>query len=200
MKLAFLITKIEAIINEVDTELPENKRNGNDLAALIQEFITDFFKKDSDTIVVFIDELRRLGSSELNKNSFRKLLNDKLGKNTNVASELRQYLLTQHQIRLSFPKQKESLEDLFDAALNIRYFGETEREAYYFVGGRRESVQFSFKDACHLRRIVAVNDSKLIFRQLLPTMDVDFVRTGQSTVIPFPFKYIREYKNFGVAK
>lgn len=193
------LTKTEAIINEVDTELPENKRTGTDLAVLVQEFLTKIFKKDSDQLIVFFDELIKLGSSELSKNNFRKLLNDKLGKNTNVASELRQYLLTHHQIRLSFPKQKESLEDLFDASLNIRYFGETEREAYYFVGGRRESVQFSFKDACHLRKIVAVNDSKLIFRQLLPTMDVDFVRTGQSTVIPFPFKYIREYKNFGVA-
>jgi hypothetical protein len=45
-----------------------------------------------------------------------------------------------------------------------------------------------------LRKIVAVGkDSKLVFSQLLATMDVDFVRTGQSTVIPFPFKYIREY-------
>ncbi len=64
------------------------------------------------------------------------------------------------------------------------------------MGGRKENVQFSFKDACHIRKIRAVNGSKLIFRQLLPTMDVDFVRTGQSTVIPFPFKYIREYQNF----
>ncbi|WP_009631110.1 hypothetical protein [Synechocystis sp. PCC 7509] len=194
------LTKIEAIINEVNTELPENKRTGTDLAALLQEFMTKVFKKDSDELILSIEELIELGSSELNKTSFRKVLNDKLGKNTNVASELRQYLLTQHQIRLSFPKQKESLEDLFDASLNIRYFGETAKEAYYFVGGRRESVQFSFKDACHLRKIVAVNDSKLIFSQLLPTMDTDFVRTGQSTVIPFPFKYIREYKNFGVAQ
>jgi hypothetical protein len=71
-------------------------------------------------------------------------------------------------------------------------FGETEKQAYYLVGERRDNVQLHFKDACHLRRIVAVDDSKLIFREVLPTMDVDFVRTGQSTVIPFPFKYIRE--------
>ena len=194
------LPKIKDIINEVETELPEKKRTGTDLAALIQKFITEIFQKDSAELVAFFDELQRLGSSDLNKNSFRKLLNEQLGKNTNVASELRNYLLNQHEIRLNFSKQKESLEDLFAASLNIKYFGETEKEAYYFVGSRRENVQFSFKDACHLRKIVAVNDSKLIFRQLLPTMDVDFVRTGQSTVIPFPFKYIREYKNFGVAK
>ncbi|MUG95121.1 hypothetical protein F7734_23265 [Scytonema sp. UIC 10036] len=191
------LTKIEAIISEVDTALPENKRTGNDLAALIQQFIINYYKKDSNELAMFFDELRKFGSSEFNKNSFRKLLNERLKTRSNAAIELRHYLLTQHQIRLNFPKHKESLEDLFDASLNIKYFGETEQEAYYFVGGQRDNIQFSFKDACHLRKIVAVNGSKLIFRQLLPTMDVDFVRTGQSTVIPFPFKYIREYKNFG---
>ncbi|MHC5823418.1 MAG: hypothetical protein ACYT04_48200, partial [Nostoc sp.] len=194
------LSKIEAIINEVETEFPENQRSGNALAALIQEFMTESSRKDNEELVRFSEELQILGSNELDKNSFRKLLNQRLGKNSTVASELRNYLLNKYEIRLNFPKHKDSLEDLFDASLNIKYFGETEKEAYYFVGDQREKVQFSFKDACHLRKIVAVNDSKLIFRQLLQTMDVDFVRTGQSTVTPFPFKYIREYKNFGVAK
>ncbi|MBJ7297178.1 MAG: hypothetical protein JHC73_12860 [Dolichospermum sp.] len=83
--------------------------------------------------------------------------------------------------------------------MNIKYFKETETEAYYFVG-QRDIKDYSFKDACYFRKIVAVNGSKLIFKELLPTMDVDFVRTGQSTVIPFPFKYIREYLNFDVSQ
>ncbi|MCL1468739.1 hypothetical protein [Argonema galeatum] len=193
------LSKIEAIINEVETEFPENKRSGNALAGLIQEFMTESSRKDNEELVKFSEELQILGSNEPGKKSFNKLLNERLGKNSNISSELRNYLLNKHHIRLIFSKQKENLEDLFDASLNIKYFGETEKEAYYFVGDRNVK-DYSFKDACHLRKIVAVNDSKLIFRQLLPTMDVDFVRTGQSTVIPFPFKYIREYKNFGVAK
>ncbi|MGI2902004.1 hypothetical protein [Tolypothrix sp. VBCCA 56010] len=193
------LSKIEAIINEVETEFPENKRSGNALAALIQEFMTESSRKDNEDIVIFSDELQILGSNELDKKSFKKLLNERLGKSSNISSELRNYLLNKHNIRLIFSKQKENLEDLFDASLNIKYFGETEKEAYYFVGDRNVK-DYSFNDACHLRKIVAVNESKLIFRQLLQTMDVDFVRTGQSTVIPFAFKYIREYKNFGVAK
>ena len=63
-------------------------------------------------------------------------------------------------------------------------------------GSRRENIRSSFKDACHIRKIVAVNGSRLFFRELLPTMDVDFVRTGQSTVIPFPFKYLLENRDF----
>ncbi|MHC5935034.1 hypothetical protein [Nostoc sp.] len=193
------LSKIEAIINEVETEFPENKRSGNALAGLIQEFMTESSSKDNEELVKISDELEILGSNELDKKSFKKLLNERLGRSSNISSELRNYLLNKHHIRLIFSKQKENLEDLFDASLNIKYFGETEKEAYYFVGDQNVK-DYSFKDACHLRKILAVKDSKLIFRQLLQTMDVDFVRTGQSTVIPFPFKYIREYKNFGVAK
>ncbi len=196
------LSKIETIIKEVETELPENYQTGNALADLVQEFIDENFQEEQenlDKLLCFSDELRTLDNNEIDKNHFRKLLNDKLGKGTNIASELRNYFLNKYNIRLIFSKQKDNLQDLFDASLNIKYFGETKTEAYYFVGTRKENVQFSFKDACHIRKIVAVDDSNLIFKELLQTMDVDFVRTGQSTVIPFPFKYIREYNNFDTA-
>ncbi|BAY09789.1 hypothetical protein [Calothrix sp. NIES-2098] len=193
------ISKIEAIINEVETKLPEDKRTGNALADLLEEFMTEVSTKDNDKLILFSEELRRLGNNELDKSSFRKLIKENLGKNSNVTDELRNYLLNRYDIRLIFSKQKENIEDLFNASLHINYFGETAKEAYYFVGDRNVK-DYSFKDACHLRKIVAVDDSKLIFRQLLKTMDVDFVRTGQSTVVPFPFKYIREYKNFDIAQ
>ena len=88
------------------------------------------------------------------------------------------------------------MNNLLSASLNIKYIGENESEACYFVGDRQSNVQFRLNNACHLRKIIAVNGSKLVFKEILPTMDVDFVRTGQSTVLPFPFKYIREYAQF----
>ncbi|MEH2459932.1 hypothetical protein [Nostoc sp.] len=75
------LSKIEAIINEVETELPENKRSGNALAALIQEFITESSRKDNEELLTFSNELQIFGSNELDKNSFKKLLNKKFGKN-----------------------------------------------------------------------------------------------------------------------
>jgi hypothetical protein len=186
------LEEIEAIIREVDKELPLGKRTGFELAKLVDTF-ANRQESTSDKLNSFSKDLKKFGNDEMQKNQFRKLLNEQLGKNTKLATSLRDYLLFDHAIRLSFPKQRERLETLFDATLNIKYFGETEREAFYCVGDRRENIQFSFKDACHLRKIIAVNGSKLIFKKLLPTMNVDFVRTGQSTVIPFPFKYLREY-------
>ncbi|SKB15263.1 hypothetical protein PL11201_700023 [Planktothrix sp. PCC 11201] len=188
------LDKIRTIIEEVEMLFPENKRNGDALAEIIQGFMEERVIENRDKLVKFHEELKKLGDSEIDKNSFKKILNEQLGKQSTIASELRDYFLTKHQIRLHFPKDKHSLDDIFAASLNINYFGETATEAYYFVGNRKENVQSSFKDSCHLRKIVAVDGSELIFRQLLTTMDVDFVRTGQSTVIPFPFKYIEEYK------
>lgn len=190
------LSQIAGIIEEVERKFPENLRTGKALAGLIKSFISEIWVKNDQKLVNFIDELEKLDNDEIDKNSFRKLLNTNLGRNSNISIALRKYFLEKYQIRLIFPKDKNNLEDLYDATLNIKYFCQTQTEAYYFVGNSRENVQYSFKDACHLRHIVAVEDSKLIFRQLLPTMDVDFVRTGQSTVIPFPFKYIREYQNF----
>ena len=190
------LPQIKSIINDVGSGLPEGKRRGSDLSDLVKEFMADSTKQDNNVLVMFTDTLTTLGNNELNKNTFRKLLNEQLGKNTKIASEFRHYLLNKHHIRLSFPKKKESLNNLFNASLNIKYFGETEDEAFYLVGDRRENVQFSFTNACHLRKIVAAKGSKLVFKEILQTMDVDFVRTGQSTVLPFPFKYIREYIKF----
>ncbi|MEY3870583.1 MAG: hypothetical protein RLZZ338_4477 [Cyanobacteriota bacterium] len=206
------LSEIDKIINEVETELPENKRTGHQLADLVKEFLQEQSGLDQEKFNYFSEYLVKKGSEPISKADFYALIGQYLGtkkrgkdktsyvSSTKEATDFRDYLLKQHEIRLKFPQDHQSKEDLFDASLNIKYFGETEKEAYYFVGYRRDQFQFSFKDACHLRQIVAVNGSKLIFRELLPTMDVDFVRTGQSTVIPFPFKYIREYKNFGAAE
>ena len=44
-----------------------------------------------------------------------------------------------------------------------------------------------------IREVQAEDDNELIFEELLPLMGVDFVKLGMLTVIPFPFKYLREY-------
>ncbi|BAT52373.1 hypothetical protein NOS3756_13080 [Nostoc sp. NIES-3756] len=208
------LSKIEAILREVETELPENNRNGYELADIVEEFLQELSASDLDVekLEALLSELRKIGSQTISKVNFKSLIAQYLGTKrktgdkeidvsiTSEATCFRDHLLDKHQIRLKLPQDNQSKEDLFDASLNIKYFGETEKQAYYLVGERRDNVQLHFKDACHLRRIVAVDESKLIFKQLLETMDVDFVRTGQSTVIPFPFKYIREYKKFGKTK
>ena len=49
------------------------------------------------------------------------------------------------------------------------------------------------KDAPNIRSIISYDNGKIRFLELLPLMKVFFVRHGQLTVLPFPFKYLREY-------
>ncbi|VVB51364.1 Uncharacterised protein [uncultured archaeon] len=190
------LTRIKKIIIEKDAMLPEGMRTGSEFASIVEQCFVKAFETDNYKVNLLIEELRKIGAQELLKEDFRKMLNTNLGRNSKVAAKLRSYLLENHSVRLIFPKDNQSKDALFDSSINIKYFGETDSEANYFVGNRRENVQFSFKDACHLRKVVAVDGTKLIFKELLPTMNVDFVRTGQSTVVPFPFKYLREYMKF----
>jgi hypothetical protein len=206
------LPEIAQILDELDSELPENKRTGNDLANIVQEFLQQPKQLDIEKFNSFSEALIKKGNEPLSKAEFYSLIGKYLGtkrkqkdkeiniSSTKEATDFRDYLLEKHQIRLKFPQDNQTKDNLFDTYFNIKYFEEAENQADYCVGSRRDQLQFSFKDACHLRKIVAVNGSKLIFRELLPTMDVDFVRTGQSTVIPFPFKYIREYLNFDVSQ
>lgn len=190
------LTNIKKIIAEKDATLPEGMRTGSELALIVEQCFSKASEAGNYKVNSLIEELRTIGFQELLKTDFRKMLNIHLSKTSKVAAKLRSYLLENYSVRLIFPKDNQSKDALFDSSLDIKYFGETDSEAYYFVGNRRESVQFSFKDACHLRRVIAVDGSKLIFKELLATMNVDFVRTGQSTVVPFPFKYLREYMKF----
>ena len=84
------------------------------------------------------------------------------------------------------------MERLLPALCDIKYFEENENKACYFAGEKGQGMKRKIKSACHIREVEAIEGSDLILRDILPTMDVDFVRTGQSTVVPFVFKYLRD--------
>ncbi|MEZ4884276.1 MAG: hypothetical protein R3E32_06005 [Chitinophagales bacterium] len=98
-----------------------------------------------------------------------------------------------------FFKGKEDMDELFASSTNIYFQSENLMEAFYFVGIVPEQLQTSFQNATNIRKIKAVRNlkgkqSQLVFDQLLETMAVDFVKQGNLTVLPFPFKYLRELK------
>lgn len=198
------LVEVEYLLKEIDKNLPENLSNSLAIINVIQEFIRLNGNLKKEKFDTFCEQLENNYAYNISKKELYNLIQQYLGSqrnnngkisytaNTDEATKFRDYLLEKYQVRFRFPKDNETLDFLFANSLNINYFGETETEAYYFVGDRTDTIQTSFKDACHIRKIVAVKGCKLIFRDLLKMMDVDFVRTGQSTVIPFPFKYIRE--------
>lgn len=87
---------------------------------------------------------------------------------------------------------EEMRKELLTACLDIKCF-EDENSDYYFVGTKQKGLPRTIQVAANIRKVERVqgNDSK--FAELLPLMNVSFVHNGQLTVMPFPFKYLREY-------
>ena len=49
--------------------------------------------------------------------------------------------------------------------------------------------------AVHIRKLEKYQNAPSFLTKILPLMYVTFVRNNQLTVIPFPFKYLREHIN-----
>lgn len=88
------------------------------------------------------------------------------------------------------PKDEMVRKEYFDAVLNIKYF-EKDDKYYYFVGTADKMLQWSLHNACLLREVINLGD-KLDMQEFLKLMAVGFVRNGQYTILPFPFKYLNE--------
>lgn len=84
------------------------------------------------------------------------------------------------------------VEELFSSITDIKMF-KKDNSIYYFAGIIGNGMGYNIKKAVNIRRIEVYNDSKELFDGLLRLMDVGFVHNRQLTVIPFPFKYLREY-------
>lgn len=87
---------------------------------------------------------------------------------------------------------KEKREELMSSLLDIKLF-EEDTAKYYFVGTIGDGMKDNIQRASVIRKIEGYNGSDIMFDRLLPLMSVTFVRNGQLTVVPFPYKYLREY-------
>ena len=92
----------------------------------------------------------------------------------------------------TYLRNKEMREALLSSVTDIKMFEEDNRQ-YYFVGVIGNGMRANVTDAANIRMIEPYNNSKLRFNELLPLMNVTYVRNNQLTVVPFPFKYLREY-------
>lgn len=87
---------------------------------------------------------------------------------------------------------KERREELLSSCLDIKTYKEKDAD-FYFVGTIGDGMRPSIQRASVIRKIEGINVSRICFDKFLPLMNVSFVINGQLTVIPFPFKYLREY-------
>lgn len=81
--------------------------------------------------------------------------------------------------------------------LNIKYdYNENDyldgRAFVYYVGAKGNNKKTKYPNACCMRKVISLGET-LEYEEALPLMTVEFVRNSQFTVLPFPFKYLREY-------
>lgn len=91
-------------------------------------------------------------------------------------------------------RNKEKREDLLTSIIDVNYYSDDSGTNYY-VGIAQDMLQYTANNAAIIRKVEPISGSSLIFNDLLSLMNVMFVKNGQLTVVPFPYKYIREYIN-----
>ena len=87
---------------------------------------------------------------------------------------------------------KAKREELLSSCLDIKSF-RIDGALYYFVGIIGEGMKYAIHNAANIRMIAPYDGAPEFFEKLLPLMNVSFVKNEQLTVIPFPFKYLREW-------
>ena len=129
----------------------------------------------------------------ITKQNIKKILNMRTG----IASKFNRFFHEKYGIWIDGELRKAEFDEIYqiDNLLNIKYeYNENDyldgRAFVYYVGDKSKKV--SYPNACCMRKVVSLGE-KLEYEELLPLMAVEFVRNSQYTVLPFPFKYLREY-------
>ena len=202
---SFTIQEIEKIGETLELEAQEIDLTKEQILAMLNEFVADnpafASNKNLKKTIQEIENFRE----KLSKSKLNSIFEDNgLTNRTKVKKAFCDFYaqtsvdyLEQKDVLHHFFKSEKAMEKLFASNTNIYYQMNSEFEAVYFVGKTLKQVQTSFQNATNIRKIKAVRNldnqpSKLVFDQLLQTMAVDFVKQGDMTVLPFPFKYLRE--------
>lgn len=90
-------------------------------------------------------------------------------------------------------RDKESRVTLFPAVTDIKSFAENDHSLHYFSGIIGAGMRRVISTAANVRKVDCYRFCSLFFDNLLKLMAVTFVRNGQLTVMPFPFKYLAEF-------
>jgi hypothetical protein len=156
----------------------------------------EVFETENSNIKDCITVWKNAVSSEtemITKKSLKKILNMRTGN----ASKFNRFLHEKYDIWIDGELRKEEFEAIFQIGnlLNIKYeYNENDyedgRTFVYYVGAK--SKKLKYPNACCIRKVISLGDS-LEFEEMLPLMAVEFVRNSQYTVLPFPYKYLREY-------
>ncbi|MEE8808266.1 MAG: hypothetical protein SOI44_07620 [Lactimicrobium sp.] len=185
--LLFTLPEFQDIAEILKLEAEKKSIHGSDLLSacrqVLEESLSNTVESDLKELINTIDidheyDKKTLLSSISNR-TLKHRISDTLYHDTGIL--LHAYL-----------RDQSAREMYFHGVTDINYAMLDDAHAYYCVGDVGRGMKNLIQHASLIREIEAVSGSPLFFDKLLPLMEVEFVRNGQLTVIPFPFKYLRE--------
>ena len=150
-----------------------------DLLGLIRHLDVDVNKKEC-----LLSQVENAGNI-FTRNQIVEMVKDR-----NIRKQLSDLIESKTGVPLKvYLRSKEKVNSLFGSNIHLNYYERADGVTHYYVGEKNEGIRQGFARASLIREIAG----DVIRDKLVQLMMVDFVRNEQLTVIPFPFKYIREY-------
>ncbi|MBM6871700.1 hypothetical protein H6B27_13955 [Pseudoflavonifractor phocaeensis] len=157
------------------------------LVETIQKYADGLSGNERARCQMILDEINQHGV-QVSRKELRHILNLR----SNLGKQINRYIFEETGVLIGNAlKSAQNKEALFGGVLGIRHFCE-EGAQHYYSGYFGKSINWSFPHACKIRKVCSTGQT-LQFQPYLPLLEVDFIRANGWTVIPFPFKYLREW-------
>ncbi len=204
-KTIYTITKTDEIpfpdIKFIDKQYQKISKNHEVEKALFLKHLRDFLHIENrinncDGIILNIEKNMDI---IINKNEIKTLLTQYLSK-LKLKGKFISYFEKKTGILIEFRlSRKEDKTKIYNFAGNLKYYDD-EKEFKYFVPYRAISkVRYNTLDKAFTVRIIK-NFPHEYIEKYLRLLKTEFVRIDKDSVIPFPFKYLREYINMELKK
>lgn len=183
----YTLPDMEELERKLKATREQEKLSIYSIAEAIQGELDHFDGAERERCQQVLDKMKECGA-QVSRKELKAILNLR----TKLGAKLNKLILEETGILIGTElKRKGNRDKVFGGMLDIRHFCE-DGVQYYYSGYRGKSLNRSLPYACRIRKVTSTGET-LHFERYLPLLEVDFVRTNGWTVIPFPFKYLREW-------
>jgi hypothetical protein len=110
--------------------------------------------------------------------------------NINLISSTGMFVMPKEE-SVGMHKNREHQQELMNGVFDINYY-EKYGKGFYSVGAPHAALHFNLANATLFYQVEAIQ-GKIIIIDVLQTFAVNFVKLNGFTVLPYPFKYLREF-------
>lgn len=194
----FTMPDIQTIGDNLQKESNPTSYTKNQFMDLFNAFLNNYPKHRQDKKRAVLYDCFDNYADELTKKNINKIFKEnKFNNNSGLRKDFNRFFQQKTGDILYYPSRNEDEKSNVNSNVGIYYHENTnKKQGIYFVGDCVEinGLKTVFAHSTHIRK-VKVYKGKLIFKSLIPLLNVDFVKHKEYTVLPFPLKYLKEYAN-----